>query len=323
LKMEPDEMTAVRRRLPGHSWLSAALLVAFLAIADQAVAQDDGPRVYQLAPEGAKAVTVFAVAKRGNEGPEPGSLYLGSNIDTKLVIFRYVQTLEVAGRQFSPFLIVPVGRVEIRDQPQGHASSDSSSGLGDIQIGGTLGLVGSPVMTPEVYGRYQPRLRVALLGRVFFPTGAYSAKNRVNFGSNRVSVQVGLPMTVVSGTSYLDPALTTFEVLPTVTFYEVNSDPYGARKSSKAALYSVESHLTHNFGPRWWLSADVLYRYGGETTTDGAGDANTMRGWSAGGSAALVLDRRATLILTYEEVIARRDQGPTGWFFRTALVLPF
>ena len=292
-------------------------------MASKAMAQDDGPRVYQLVPEGAKAMTVFAVAKRWNEGPEPGSLYLGSNIDTKLVIFRYVQTFDVAGRQFSPFLILPVGRAEVREEPQGQTPAGASSGFGDIQVGGTLGLVGSPALTREAYGSYQPRLGVGLLGRVYFPTGKYSANNRVNFGSNRVSAQIGLPITLAAGTSYLDPALTTLEILPTATFYGVNSDPYGAQKSSKAALYSVESHLTHNFGRRVWVSADVLYRHGGETTTDGVADGNASRGWSAGGSVAVVLSRVATLILTYEEVIARRDQGPDGWFFRTALVLPF
>ena len=68
---------------------------------------------------------------------------------------------------------------------------------------------------------------------------------------------------------------------------------------------------------------DVLYREGGETTTDGVSDGNALRGWSAGGSAAFAVSRRLTVILTYQEVVARSDQGPEGWFFRTALVLPF
>ncbi|MGH6911833.1 MAG: transporter [Phenylobacterium sp.] len=319
--MATDETAGGRRQPQRHIWLLA--LVGMLAIAGAARAQDDGPRVYQLAPEGAKTVTIFGVVKRGNEGVEPGSLYLGSNIDTNLVIFRYAETFSVAGRQVSPFVILPVGKVEIRNDPQNHSSSASSSGLGDIQIGGTLGLIGSPVLTAEDFGRYKPQLRLALLGRVFFPTGDYSATNRVNFGSNRVSYQLGLPFTAAIGTSYLDPSLTTLEILPTVTFYEANNDPFGADKSSKSALYSVEGHLTHNFSRRWWLSADVLYRKGGETTTDGVADGNAMRGWSAGGSAALALNRRATVILTYEQVVARSDEGPDGWFFRTAVVLPF
>jgi hypothetical protein len=72
-----------------------------------------------------------------------------------------------------------------------------------------------------------------------------------------------------------------------------------------------------------WVSADMLYRNGGETTTDGRADHNPTRGWSAGLSGALRIAPKATVILTYEHVVERSDQGPDGWFFRTALVVPF
>jgi hypothetical protein len=126
------------------------------------------------------------------------------------------------------------------------------------------------------------------------------------------------------GQSYRAPDLTALEVLPTVTVYETNDDPFGgARRVSKDPLFSTEAHLTHNFGRKVWASVDVLYRLGAETTTDGVGDDNRIEGWSAGGSAAVVFPRNLSLILTYEHVVDRNDSGPDGWFFRTALVRPF
>jgi hypothetical protein len=92
---------------------------------------------------------------------------------------------------------------------------------------------------------------------------------------------------------------------------------------TKAPQFALESHLTRNFGPAAWVSADMLYRNGGETTTDGRADHNPTRGWSAGLSGALRIAPKATVILTYEHVVERSDQGPDGWFFRTALVVPF
>ena len=92
---------------------------------------------------------------------------------------------------------------------------------------------------------------------------------------------------------------------------------------SMAALFSVEGHLTHNLNRTTWLSADVLYRLGGETTTDGVAGSDATHGWSAGGSIGWALNPRATLILTYQQVIERDDDGPDGGFFRAALVLPF
>ena len=287
-----------------------------LGVATTAQAQDDGPRVYQLQPVGAKTFTAFAVAKRSNEGPEPGSVSPGTEIDTNILIFRYTQTFDLAGRALAPFVILPFGEVKATGAP-------TSSGLGDMQIGATLGLFGSPALSRQAYAAYRPRFGTSVLARVYFPTGEYKAAKPVNLGANRVSYQLGLPTVLAWGASYRDPALTSWEILPTLTFYEPNNSPFGASRVSKAPLFSVESHLTHNLGQRVWISADLLWRRGGETRTDGLSDGNAMRGWSAGGSFAFPLAQRASLILTYEQVIARNDDGPDGWFFRTALVAPF
>jgi outer membrane putative beta-barrel porin/alpha-amylase len=161
------------------------------------------------------------------------------------------------------------------------------------------------------------------LARAFFPTGAYSGANPVNFGSNRFSYQLGLPTTFLFGQSYLDPTLTALEVFPTLTFYDANTRPFGTNRVAKAPQFAVESHLTHNFGRAVWLSADMLYRRGGATTTDGQQDDNPIRGWSAGMTAAFKVVPQASVILTYEHVVERNDDGPDGWFFRTAVVVPF
>jgi hypothetical protein len=303
--------------------LFRAVSLAAVAVAARAHAQDDGPRVYQLAPEGAKTFTVFAVVKRGNETPESGDVILGSTIDTDVLVFRYAQTFNLGGRQLTPFVILPVGGVRSTVQQPGGAIQNSSSGLGDAQIGAVIGLFGEPALSPEAYAAYRPVFSTGLLARVFFPTGAYSASEPVNFGSGRFSYQLGLPTTFLLGQSYLYPTLTAFEVLPTVTFYSVNTHPFDANEVSKAPQFALETHLTHNFGPKVWLSADMLYRQGGETTTDGQPDDNATQGWSAGMTAAYRLLPKATLILTYEHVVERNDDGPDGWFFRTALVVPF
>jgi hypothetical protein len=294
-----------------------------LAMAAGARAQDDGPRVYQLAPEGAKAFTAFAVAKRGNETPESGDVILGSQIDTDIVVLRYVETFSLEGQQFSPFFILPTGHVRSTIHSPAGDIVRKSSGLGDVQIGTVLGLFGAPALAPDAYAQFRPQLSTGLLARVFFPTGAYSHEQTVNFGANRYSFQLGLPTGVLLGQSYVDPNLTTLELLPTVTFYGANDQPYGATRVTKAPQFSLESHLTRNFSPALWFSADMLYRRGGETTTDGRSDHNPLRGWSAGLTGAFRLAPKATVILTYEHVVERSDEGPNGYFFRAALVVPF
>jgi hypothetical protein len=304
-------------------WLISLLVGVVMAAAGAARAQDDGPRVYQVTPQGARAFTAFAVAKRGNEGPEIGSVAPGKDIDTDLLVLRYVQTLRIGDRAFSPFVILPLGEARTTIHQPGVSTTTTSSGIGDAQFGATLGLIGSPALSADEFAVFAPRFNLALLGRIFFPTGDYTASRPVNLGSNRISYQVGLYTAFARGSSYRDPSLTTLEILPTLTFYEANNDPYAAGRSAKDTLFSVEAHLTRNLNRKVWVSGDLLYRRGGETTTDGVGDQNATHGWSAGGSIGFPFIDRTSLILTYQGVVHRDDDGPEGWFFRTALVVPF
>ena len=293
------------------------LLTALLTLAAApAGAQDDGPRVYQLAPVGAQSLTGFGVVKRGDEGPEPGDVHPGSRIDTNLVVLRYARTFDVAGRPLTPFVVLPVGEVRATGAP-------ASSGSGDAQVGATLGLVGAPALGPAAFADFRPRFALAALGRIYFPTGAYSSAAPVNLGANRVSYQLGLPALIANGRPYRQAGYIGLEVLPTLTVYEDNTDPFGGERSSKDPLFSIEAHLIRNLAPRIWVSADLLYRRGGETSLDGVAGGDHTRGWSAGASLALPLADRASAIFTYEHVVERDDEGPDGWFFRTALVVPF
>jgi hypothetical protein len=296
--------------------LSATVALAFSMTAR---AQDDGARVYQLAPVGFQTFTAFVVNKRGNEGPDPGETTPGSETRSDVLVLRYARTFSLVGHQLTPFAILPMGRIKVA---QGTGKATESSGFGDAQIGATVGLLGAPALSGEEYASYRPDVSMSLLGRIYFPSGAYSHEQPVNLGANRISYQLGLPTTFMFGQSFRDERLTTLEVLPTVTFYEANHEPFGANKRTQQPLFSVEAHLTHNITSRIWVSADLLYRNGGESRTDGIDNNDPLHGYSAGGTFVFPLGG-TSLALTYEHVVKRWDGGPIGWFARTAWIAPF
>jgi hypothetical protein len=303
-----------------RAWL-AFIVLASTCGATAAGAQDDGARVYQLQPVGAQVLTAFGVVKRGNEGPDPGEVFGGLNTETNTAVFRWAGTFDFWGRQLNPFVILPTGSVS--STPAGGASQ-TSGGLGDIQIGAVLGLLGEPALSRAQYATYRPTISMGLLNRIYFPTGAYSRSQPANFGANRFTYQVGLPTTfLLSGASYLDPRLTTLELLPTLNFYTANDAPFEAERTTRNPLFSLEGHLTHSFSRRVWVSADMLYREGGATVTDGVPNHDAQSGWSAGASLVFPFAGPTNLSLTYEHVVARNDNGPIGWFFRAALLAPF
>ena len=96
----------------------------------------------------------------------------------------------------------------------------------------------------------------------------YGSSERQLFEFMRYAYQLGLPTTFMFGQSYASPTLTALELLPTVTFYGANTEPHGASRVTRAPLFSLESHLTRTLGSTFWVSADLLYRSSGATTTE-------------------------------------------------------
>jgi len=120
---------------------------------------------------------------------EPNSLIAwrslpGSDIDTDLAVLRYVTTVSLNGRQFSPFIIVPTGRVK-STLNDGVTPPATSSGFGDLQIGGTLGLIGSPALPRPEFLSFKPGFNMSVFAKVSFPTCGYISAKPGNLGSNR------------------------------------------------------------------------------------------------------------------------------------------
>ena len=116
-----------------------ALLLLLACLAPMAAwAQDDGPRVYQLVPVGSarNPMTIFAVAKHGNETPEPGSVVPGDKIDTNIVSLSLLRP-DLRDRRpcWSPFVILPVGEVESTGAPRSSAWATPRSAARSSSIG--------------------------------------------------------------------------------------------------------------------------------------------------------------------------------------------
>jgi hypothetical protein len=118
------------------------------------------------------------------------------------------------------------------------------------------------------------------------------------------------------GRSYIDPRLTTFELVPSITFFTDNDETDGSASVGQAPLFRLEGHATHNLNPRLWVSLDGLYNYGAATTTDGVDDDNPQASLALGGTAAVTVTRHLILKATYGGVVARNDSGGDDYMIR-------
>jgi hypothetical protein len=300
----------------------AVATAAFAAVAAPAFAIGDGARAYQLVPDGTRLFIVPGYHLDGNASFDPTQTIRGSSVTVDVIAPQYTQTFSINGQQAATIIAMPMGSVDGSLSVQvpvlgTRVFEDDSRGLGDLVFGGVFGVIGSPAMSPEEYVAYKPGLSLGVLALATAPTGEYSASNLFNMGTNRWSLRLGVPMGYTIGSSYLDPHLATIEVLPSVTFYSANDDPYGpADEVTQDPLFKLEAHVTQNLNRAIWLSLDTVISNGAATTTDGVPDDNDKYSWELGASVGVNLSAQISFKATYGQVIDRNENGLDGEGFR-------
>jgi hypothetical protein len=306
-------------------FLKATLAVTMAAAATPALAVDDGPRAYFPLPAGTNVINVIGLFESSNSSLDPATAIKGANLDLNVGVLQYTRTLNIGGQSAALVAALPFGEVSgeaTLEGPLGNLSQTfetSSSGIGDLNLGAIIGLVGSPALTREQFVQHKPGFSMGAMLWVTAPTGAYDPDKLINFGTNRWAIRLGAPLGWAIGGSYLSPNLTTIEFVPSVTFFTVNEDPFRADRRTQSALFRLESHITHNFSRAFWASIDLTANSGGATQTDGIDDDNNKTWAGAGISLGMNFSPALGAYVTYGSIYAGNDAAPEGQGFRINL----
>ena len=272
----------------------------------------DGPRSFPLLPEDINLVTAYALSQTGDQLINPGEIIPEADIDADIGILQYTHTFSVYGHLGAVFGALPYAKIK-GSVPLGGSTgtvSAKDTGFGGTILGGVIGLVGSPALSGQEFAEHQPGFQLGLVGKAFLPTGSYNSDKVISVGSNRLAGQLVLPITYSIGSSMVDRHLTTFEILPSVTFFEDNSDPSGdANTTGQDPLYTLESHVTRNLTKTVWASFGGIYNYGGETSTDGVSNNDRRQSFGLGASVSFAATSSTSVKVSYGETVWRNDDG--------------
>jgi len=313
-----------------HIW-SRCILIAVISIfmLGPGIAwagSGDGPRSFPLLPKDLNLLTVYALYQSGDQLLSPDQTIPDADIDVYIGILQYTRTFSLYDHLGAAFVAIPYADIKGSVPIGGSVGTVSASdtGFGGIILGGIFGLVGSPALSGKEFAEYDPGLQIGLVGKAFLPTGSYDSDRIISVGSNRLAGQFVLPITYSFASSMVDPTMTTFEILPSVTIFEDNTDPSGgADTTGQHPLYTLEAHITRNLTKTVWASFGGIYNYGGETSTDGVWNNDRRESLGLGASVAFAVSSSISIKLSYGGTVWRNDDGMDGKLFRFVTTYAF
>ena len=173
----------------------------------------DGARAYHLRPEGSSDISLTRNVHPWRRHDDLGGPVEATTLDIGVLTPSYHDIFDVFGNVGAVLIGMPVGNVSF-ETSGGTFDVDTGIAQGDMFVGGVLGLVGMPALSPKEYFQYKPGLQASVESKLFLPTGDYDPDRIVNLGQNRWTLEASLPITYVLGDTMLDPDLTTFEIRP-------------------------------------------------------------------------------------------------------------
>jgi hypothetical protein len=240
----------------------------------------------------------------------------GAGIKADIYVLNYNRFFSIKGRLAEVWVTGIGGRLDgFVENPKGSSINISNSGVSDPYVAMRVGLKGAPALAPADFVKHRQEFAIYALAGLSLPWGEYSQADPLNLGTNRWSLRLGLPMTVPFGAG----SRTWLEIHPNVNFFGDNDEPFQAAHRSQDPLYVTETHLSHNFTAKFWMSLDLRYQYGGETTTDGLADDNRTNQWGGGASAGYSFTPKISGFIGYGDVFSERD-GSSAKMWRARLI---
>jgi hypothetical protein len=317
--------------------LAATSLALSLGMAEQAHAQQYGPRLFWLAPSGLQVFQIQGFHQETNTSFDTSIIYPNLDIDTNVMVFTYVPTISIGETSGQFVFSIPYAWVDVQATAGSRRISRNQLGLADLYTEFRVGLINASGLSPQEFVQYMaqenPRVQVRALVGAYIPTGDYSTDRVVNIGSNRWTIRGGIPVIIRLSDNWKPGNRTTLEIIPVVDFFTDNNSPaltdsprfgaFVADRTSQNPMFRIEGHITQDLGEQFWVAFDSLYVVGGATYADGVGQDDQQSWLALGGTLGASIWQGGSLSVNGGGVVARNDSSPEGWQVRVIFTQAF
>ncbi|QEM69060.1 transporter [Geobacter sp. FeAm09] len=286
------------------------LLGLCLALPKAAWCGETDARDYIPAPDGTTLLLTYAKHITADSTYVNGKRNGDFNYTQNLGFFRLVHFKETFGIM-ADYQALFFFNDQHLDLGGGGKPEFSASGMGDPCFLATFWLVNN--RASKTYVGFSPYFTV--------PLGEYSRSRTLNAGTNQWAFKEEFGIEQGIGDRFV------VGIQPSVEFYTDNTDYAGSGGAkvtqSKEPLFQLQTHLSYDVTPSFFIAGDYTYQNGAATKTAGVSDANSrIDSHKAGASFNFKLTDSVQVMLQYQNTFSTKN-GAAVDIFGTRLLYVF
>ena len=265
-------------------------------------AQSLVPRAYVITPVQTNAVILTESFYDGSVLFNGAVPITGATTRVNVAIFSYYHTFKLFGRSASITASLPYGVGHYQGRVIGVEREAYRSGLLDAEFRFSVNLKGGPAMTPEEFRSWRQKTLVGASLTIVTPTGQYYPTRLINWGANRWAFKPELGLSQRWGNWIVDGYGGVWLYTTNPEFFSHNQLFPGTMTRSQEPTGAIEAHVSYNLkhNPRFWVSLDGNYWYGGRTSLNGVENLGTLQANSRiGATVSIPITRRQSLKFSY------------------------
>jgi hypothetical protein len=263
-------------------------------------AQDLAPRAYLITPVHSNAVTLTYSFYDGGiifDGTLP---ITGATARVHVPVFSYSHSLRLFGRTAAFTASLPYGVGNFHGTVVGAEASAYRSGFLAPTFRFSINLIGGPAMNAPEFIKWRQKTILGASIKLVPLAGQYDPTKLINLGTNRWAIKPEIGYSRRWGHWILDAYGAVWFFTDNHEFFSNNQFSPGTNTQSETPVGSFEGHLSYDFKPRLWISADGNYWFGGTTSINGVENPVTLqRNSRVGVTASIPVTRHQSIKLSY------------------------
>jgi len=289
-------------------------VAALVFAATRACAAELEPRAYVNTPVGLNFLIGGYAYSEGGLSTSASSPIKDAQLRIHTELLAYARTLDVWGKSGKFDVILPYSQLSGTAMVDGQPRERQVSGLNDPRFRFSVNFYGAPALSMQEFANYRQDLLIGASVQVSAPVGQYDSGKLVNLGTNRWFIKPDIGISKAFGPL-------TLELTAGVIFFTENDDYFGGKTLEQDPVYSMQAHVTYDFGRGVWGALDGTYDYGGRTTVNGVRSDDTQGNSRVGATLALPVNRNNSIKLYGSTGVSTRsgsdyNLGGVAWQYR-------